>query len=286
MQTAVGIFASRAAAERAAHGLRALGITEEQLNCLTPGAGDASPESVPTTETEQPGMGKALGGVVGGAMGASGGLFAAAMASAIIPGVGPITALGLAAAALFGAGGTAVGVAVGGALEEAMSTGLPKDELFVYEDALRQGYTVLIVLTETPSQQEAALRVLEVAGADSLDAARERWWVGLVEPEAAGYSGQEGSTMQPEPAYQRGLAAALQAETFGKAYDEVQGYLETHYGAVSKDAAFRQGYERGRAYGEGFRERWGQAVPHPVGPKPAASAAPTAKEAGDARTTH
>jgi hypothetical protein len=260
MKTAVGIFSSRAAAERAAHGLRSLGITAEHLNFLTPGAADDQPEAVPTTDTEQPGMGKALGGVVGGAMGASGGLFAAAMASAFVPGVGPITAIGLAAAALFGVGGVAAGVAAGGALENAMSEGLPKDELFVYEDALRQGYTVLVALTDDTPQREAALRILETNGAESLDAARERWWVGLVEPEDEVYTGPEGSTAPRGPAYQRGLAAALQSETFGKTYDEVQGYLQTHYGDVYKDEAFRRGYERGRVYSESFGERWEQAA--------------------------
>jgi len=264
MKTAVGIFSSRAAAERAAHGLRTLGITDEHLNFLTPGAADDQPKAVPTTDTEQPGMGKALGGVVGGAMGASGGLFATAIASTIIPGVGPITAIGLAAAALFGVGGVAAGVAAGGALENAMSEGLPKDELFVYEDALRQGYTVLVALTDDTAQHEAALQVLERAGAESLDAARERWWVGLVEPEAEAYTGQEGGTAQHGHAYQRGLSAALQSETFGKAYDEVQDYLRTYYGDVYKHEAFRRGYERGHVYSESFGERWGQAaITHP-----------------------
>jgi hypothetical protein len=193
-------------------------------------------------------------------MGASGGLFAAAMASAFVPGVGPITAIGLAAAALFGVGGVAAGVAAGGALENAMSEGLPKDELFVYEDALRQGYTVLIALTDDTTQYEAALRILKAAGAESIDAARERWWVGLVEPEAEVYTSQEGSTVQHGPAYQHGLAAALQSETFGKAYDEVQDYLQSHYGDMYKDEAFRRGYERGRVYSESFGERWAQAA--------------------------
>jgi hypothetical protein len=146
-----------------------------------------------------------------------------------------------------------------------MSEGLPKDELFVYEDALRQGYTVLIALTDDTAQHEAALHVLKEAGAESLDAARERWWVGLVEPEAEVYTGQAGGPAQHGPAYQRGLVAALQSETFGKTYDEVQGYLQTHYGDVYKDEAFRRGYERGRVYSESFSERWAQAAATPIG---------------------
>jgi hypothetical protein len=260
MQTAVGIFSSRVAAEQAANGLRALGITDEHLNFLIPGAAGDPPEAVPTTETEQPGMGKALGGVVGGAMGASGGLIATAFVSAMVPGVGAITAIGLTAAALFGVGGAAAGAAAGGALEDAMSEGLPKDEIFVYEDALRQGYTVLVALTDDSTQHEAALRVLKEAGAESLDAARKRWWVGLVEPEAEVYTGQEGDTAHHRDAYQRGLAAAFQSQTFGKAYNDVQAYLRAHYGDVYTDEAFRRGYERGRVYSESFGERWSQAA--------------------------
>ncbi len=54
-----------------------------------------------------------------------------------------------------------------------MSDGLPKDELFVYEDALRQGRTVLIALTEDATQAEAARAALLQAGAESLDTARD-----------------------------------------------------------------------------------------------------------------
>jgi len=74
MQTVVGIFTSQAAAERAADRLYQLGIGWEQINFLIPGDSQAQLEQVPTTETEQPGMGPAIGGLVGGAVGASGGL--------------------------------------------------------------------------------------------------------------------------------------------------------------------------------------------------------------------
>ena len=165
MQTVVGIFTSQVAAEHAAERLRTLGIDREHINFLVPGISEAQLEQVPTTETEQPGMGPAIGGVVGGAMGASGGLMAPAILSALIPGIGPITAIGIAALGLIGlVGGAAAGAAAGGALENAMSDGLPKDELFVYEDALRQGRTVLIVLTEDTPQAEAAREVLAQAG--------------------------------------------------------------------------------------------------------------------------
>ena len=71
MSTVAGIFQSRANAERAVANLRSAGIANDYINFLTPGTTDEKVEaSVPTTETEQPGMGSAMGGAVGGAMGA------------------------------------------------------------------------------------------------------------------------------------------------------------------------------------------------------------------------
>jgi hypothetical protein len=170
-----------------------------------------------------------------------------------------ITGLGIAAAALFGVGGVAAGVAAGGALDNSLSEGIPKDELFVYEDALKQGYTVLFVLTDDTDQRAAARQALKAAGAEDLDAARKRWWVGLVEPEKEVYKSPTEATAPPDQAYQRGITAALQEETSGKTYDEVKPYLQAHYGDVYKDEAFQRGYERCRAYSESFGKRWAQA---------------------------
>ena len=70
MHTVVAIFTSQEAAEHAAARLGSLGIPREQLNFLMPGAPTSALAEVPTTETEQPGMGAALGSMVGGAAGA------------------------------------------------------------------------------------------------------------------------------------------------------------------------------------------------------------------------
>ena len=111
MESIVGIFNSFADAKRASAILRTLGIPDNRLTAISPHTTEAELEAeVPTTETEQPGMGAALGGTVGGALGAAGGLEAgAAVASFLIPGVGPVLALGLIGAAIFGVGGAAAG---------------------------------------------------------------------------------------------------------------------------------------------------------------------------------
>lgn len=256
MQTVVGIFTSRAAAEQAADRLYALGITRERTSFLVPGASNAQLEQVPTTETEQPGMGSALGGVVGGATGASGGMMTAVVLSALIPGVGAVTAIGLAAMGLLGlVGGAVAGAAVGGALENTMSDGLPKDELFVYEDALRKGRTVLMALTEDEAQAETARTALAAAGAESLDAARQSWWLGIRDAEAETYTTAGRDFVTDETMYRRGFEAALHGELSGKAYPDAVGYLQTHYANMYDQEAFRRGYERGYAYHRSIKDK-------------------------------
>src|SRR3954468_19025840 len=101
MSTVAGIFNSRAEAESAARSLGEAGFGEDRISLLTPGTSQSQLDEVPTTETEQPGMGKALGGTVGGALGMGGGLPpGAAAASLLPPGVGPVIAAGIAAAVL------------------------------------------------------------------------------------------------------------------------------------------------------------------------------------------
>jgi hypothetical protein len=255
MKTVVGIFTARSAAESAAERLRTLGITNDQINLLIPGLPTAQLDSVPTTDAEQPGMGPVVGGVVGGVTGASHGLLGAAVASALVPGIGPVMAIGLAAAAILGVGGAVAGAAVGSALENTLSEGLPKDELFIYEDALRQGRTVLIVMLDREEQEEMVRDVLAQTGAESLDAAREHWWLGMRDAEAESYSAQGGDFSRDEVLYRRGFEAALHVETSGKSYGEALEYLRTRHPDVYREEAFRLGYVRGQAYREDLRRQ-------------------------------
>jgi hypothetical protein len=188
-------------------------------------------------------------------MGASSGLLGATVASALIPGIGTITAIGMAAVGLLGlAGGALAGAVAGGTLENALSQGLPKDELFVYEDALRQGRTVLIALVDDTTQAETIRAVMAEAGAESLDAARDNWWLGVRDAEEEVYTAQGGDFTLAEADYRRGFEAALHREVAGRPYEDVQDYLRSRYGDVSTQNAFRQGYARGRLHAEGQRD--------------------------------
>ena len=125
-----------------------------------------------------------------------------------VAGVGPVFAAGLVAAALLGAGGAATGAAVGGALEDSMARELPHDELFVYEDALRRGRSVVLVVADDDEGEEKARGVFAQSGAESLDAARDNWWVGLRDAEEAEYTVDGGDFSVDEPTYRRGFGSA------------------------------------------------------------------------------
>lgn len=242
METVSGIFKSRADAEKAVQQLHSQGIKNDRIAMLTPGADSAQAEdAVPTSDSEQPGMGKAMGGTVGGAMGAAGGAtLGAAAASLLVPGVGPIIAGTIIGAALLGAGGAVGGMAAGEALEEGLVSGLPHDELYVYEDAVRQGRSVVIAFVETDETEEAARKTFSSSGAESIDDARETWWVGLRDAEEADYQRNGGNFQTDEANYRRGFETALSGES------EPDGTEE----------AFRRGYQRGKDYQRSVKERY------------------------------
>lgn len=254
MKTATGIFSSRAAAESAFEQLRQAGFGDEQLSMLIPekqtDRQSSQADAVKTTDGEQPGMGKVIGGVVGGALGASGGLpLGAVISAALFPGLGPVLLLGFITAAITGAVGVAGGAAAGGALENALTEGLPRDELYFYRDALSQDRTVLILRTEDEAQLTSGKEILTAAGAESIDAAREQWWIGMRDAEATNYDPPE-EFSRVESNYRRGFEAALDLPNRSKSYDEARDYLAQHFPDNYQTQEFRVGYRRGHAYAQ------------------------------------
>lgn len=255
MRTATGVFKSLDAAQRAITLLRAIGISDEKINLLVPGTVLNVPATVPTSDAEQTGMGKAVGGLVGGVSGAALGSLGATVISLAVPGVGTVAAVGFFAAALLATGGAVAGAAMGGALEKSLSEGLPRDELFVYEDALRQGRTVVIVLAADEKQSAAAREVMSQAGAESLDAARKKWWVGLRDAEKESYSAERRDFAKDESAYESGFIAALHPELRGRSYEEAKESLRKRHLELHDQESFRHGYNRGRDYDRAMREK-------------------------------
>lgn len=249
MTPTVGIFFDRAAAERAVGNLRAVGLSPKCTHVLVPGSGPLV-SKVPTSEAEQPGIGKAMGGVIGGVVGAAGGaeIGAAAAASALLPLTGPAIAIGIVGAVLPSLGGAIVG----GALENSLANGLPRDELFVYEDALRRGYAIVVVTPADSEEHERAVAVLEGSGAESVDAARERWWIGLRDAEAFEYRAEGLDFHRDEAIYREGFEAALSSPARDRPERDAEAFLKERYPATYQESAFRRGYDRGRAHHRGL----------------------------------
>lgn len=240
METVAGIFRSRADAEQAVKQLHSSGFRNDRIALLT--NNDQIEDEVPVTDTEQPGMGQAMGGAVGGAMGAAGGAtLGAAAASLLVPGVGPVIAGTILGAAILGVGGAAAGVAAGEAMEESLVEGLPRDEVYVYEDALERGRSVVIAFAETEEAEEPARNVMKAAGAETVDAAREDWWVGLRDTEEEHYTTTGGRFETDEANYRRGFESAL---------------AERAESGTSEGEAYQRGYARGQEYQKALRERY------------------------------
>jgi hypothetical protein len=246
MEAVAGVFRSVGEARGAFHILRSSGLSRDGINLLLPGTPEEQIHSVPVSETEQPGMGTAMGGVVGAALGLAGGaeLGAVAAATSVIPGVGPVIALGLAGAALLGT----AGAAIGSAAERRSTEGLPADEIFFYEDALRQGRAVIIFMAEGKREAERARQLMAESGAESIDAAREAWWIGLRDAEKEHYHALGKNFAKDHEAYRAGFEAALRPVCRGKAVDEALECLRGEYPKLWNTTAFRDGFVRGEAY--------------------------------------
>ena len=254
METVSGVFKTRDAAERVVQDAAQVGIPADKVTLLTPGSlneVDREMESVPVDTTEQPGMGKAIGALLGGGVGITGG----SLLVALIPGVGPITALGLLGAAIVGAAGATVGARVGDKMEKSTTEGLPEDEIYVYEDALRQGRSVVVALVVNDEWAAALREVMKREGAESVDAAREQWWIGLRSAEESHYSKTGKNFAEDEKYYRLGFQAALNARTRCMEFDQVSGEMNAaledakrEHPGVDLEDAFTRGYQRGRDY--------------------------------------
>jgi hypothetical protein len=247
MITVVGIFEQPNAAGKAVLDLRILGIEHKNIDLLSPGVSEARLAKVPTADSESPGMAGTMGTVLGGAVGVAGGFSLGVAASFMLPGVGPVLALGSLGAAVLGLAGGIGGHAAGESLDRTLLEGLPKDELFLYEDALRQGRSVVLCLAQTELEADEARRILAREGAESIDAARHRWWLGLLDLVREHYNPPSPETDAHEDPFRQGFEAALNPEFRGKPWDQVVYLLAEQYRDWSDDR-FRRGFERGQRF--------------------------------------
>jgi hypothetical protein len=255
MEAVSGVFKTQADAQRAVDAARTFGVPTEKITLLTPGSAEEikkEAESVPVDTAEQPGIGKAVGALMGGGVGITGG----ALLVALVPGVGPISALGLLGAAILGSAGAAVGAKVGGDLEYSTAQGLPEDEIFVYEDALRKGRSVVVGMADNEDAAASLRELLKTEGAESVDAAREQWWIGLRSAEEGHYTKSGGDDFSDdEKFYRLGFEAALHAKTRCMEFDQVSAAMDSALEDVQKEypgknveEPFTRGYQRGREH--------------------------------------
>jgi hypothetical protein len=244
METVTGIFNSRGDAERAFSQLAASeAFDRENLLLLTPDSPPEKVDAIPKDEGESPGMGSALGSVVGGAVGLATG---AVLSNLVLPGIGPILTLSFSAGS--GLGGALIGAAGGSAAERALSNGLPKDELFFYEDALRRQRSLVVAMADSEDNATSARFIMERFKAENVDAAREKWWIGIRDNEAREYGRTHGEPWGQERSFRAGFEAALGAEFRHRSYADVERRLREKFPGMADDEVFRRGYERGRQY--------------------------------------
>jgi len=249
MEAISGVFHSRADATKVVDDLRKAGLPDNRIGLIAPGTdGDALEAGLPVTDTEEPGMGRAMGAAVGGAMGAAGGAtLGLAVATLAVPGIGPVIAFGMVGAALLGVVGATAGAAVGDTVEEELGEGIPHEDIYLYEDALRHGRSVVIAYADTEEMTEKCEAVMSRSTAMDLDELRENWWNELRSGERAHYHRDGRDFERDEESYRRGYEAALHPQRRGKAYAVVEQELQSEY-VGELDTAFREGYERGQAY--------------------------------------
>ena len=254
MEIVSGVFQNKSEAEHALQEARAAGVPADKVTLLTPGTSDQinkEVQSIPVDTAEQPGIGKAVGGVLGAAAGLSG----SSLLIAFIPGVGPITAAGMLGMAIVTAAGATIGATAGAKLEDASTEGLPQDEIFVYEDALRKGRSVVIADADSTASASLLRDLLYAEGAESIDAAREQWWIGLRSSEDEHYSKSGRNFREDEKFYRLGFEAALHARNRCREFDQVSAEMDASLEDIQQqypnnevEEPFTRGYQRGREY--------------------------------------
>jgi hypothetical protein len=258
MISIAGIFLRRAGAQDSIDKLRSIGIPDERLVLLYPGAADEEVEDVvPKVETDDRGTGEKIGSAAGRGIGIAGGIMlGGAVGSVFVPGVGAVFVAGVLAAALLGTGGAAIGAAAGSSLDETAAKNLRQDELHLYEASLRQGRTVLIALAQDERQAQAASEAMARGGAESLDQARENWWHELRAAEEEAYKREGRDFVLDETLYRQGFEAALHPRVRGKTLAESGVLLGQYFGDDQQTEAFQRGYERGQAHHQDLLEKF------------------------------
>jgi len=156
METAIGVFASR---DRAEHAIRELRqhLPENSIVFLT------------RSENEATRVGKEFGATVGGIAGGATGLYAGMVAALLVPGLGPVFALGVGAAAVLGLAGAGTGAALARTVAQDPQALTTPDEtcsedVAFFREVLKEGRSLIVVRTESKDLATLACGVLDRLG--------------------------------------------------------------------------------------------------------------------------
>jgi len=258
MKTITGVFRLYQVARDAADALERAGFSKNQIALLSSSSQKEQKEEIRhalrTSDAEPPGVGGAIGSVLGGALGVAGGFELGVGATALIPGVGPVVAFGIAGAVLLGITGAVGGAVLGEAADNGSTDGIPTDEVFFYEDALRQGRSVILVFAEHRWEEQRAQKLMAGAGAESLDAARKDWWLGLRDAEDEHYRALGHNFELDQDLYRTGFESALRRECRAGSIVEEMDCIKWWYPDVWDSEPFQRGYECGREYRDSVRD--------------------------------
>lgn len=159
LETAIGVFSSRDHAEKAMRDLQQQGVPKECLVYLTRSESEAK-----TIEKQ---FGAYVGGIVGGAAGMTTGVVVATL---LLPGIGPVFALGLGAAALLGVAAAGAGSVVrsGASHEDPAPQPTPEEkcpeDVMFFREVLKEGRSLIVVRTESRVIATAACSTLDSMG--------------------------------------------------------------------------------------------------------------------------
>jgi anti-sigma B factor antagonist len=159
VETAIGVFSSRDHAEEAVKELRQRGVPEQSIVYLTRSESEAKAVAKE--------FGSYVGGFVGGAAGMSAGVVAATL---LLPGIGPVFALGLGAAALLGLTGAGAGRTLGSAVTRDADAPQPtpedkcSEDCAFFREVLKEGRSLIVVRTESQESASSACAILDRLG--------------------------------------------------------------------------------------------------------------------------
>lgn len=218
MNVSTRIFSADDSYELAVRTLTSLGVPNREINVLMP---DTTVEGIKTAHVED--------------------------VAVFVRGVGRVIASGDRAKALIKAAGRRR--EHGDPPGEGAVQGLPLDDFFVLEDALRRREKAVFVSVPERHQWEKIEAALDECGGKDVHRAREEWWSGI-----GGKEEQAIATGEPHDVddylFRVGFEAALHPSRRKLTFEEARGGLSSAHPEAVDVESFRQGYSRGRAHQE------------------------------------